>query len=427
MEWNRRNLLTLTILLTLGFGFGGYLAVRDQGGLHFTLFRLRQWSLKQFGGARLPTTEEKRLAKREAEDTTARILKKYRELRVIPKKVAPEDNGFLAIYKIEGDLRLQALGQSEILRNLQSEKIDAPGIRSELAEYREIGMVIEKIAATSERSSAGMPDDYIGYFAASSAKYMADYLLLMARLAAIEKNEEEALRFVKLAVNLGNHLREIEQPSLLTETIVILFELSERNVVIEFVLKDLGREADLEKWRELLSIPDNSPMRHWSVIRGEWNYFAQNYAYLFFLKQPTSDAIPDPAALLEAYAAWTAAHLPRYSQQTLAEFANHKSQPFDTFAENLSAEAKGLQSLLGAGSSAWLIGRTRACLKFSQFDAAMDLLIREKAGEDLSKLTETYQDNPFTETPFSFDPKTRTIFGGHNSNGDKIDDLILPW
>jgi hypothetical protein len=62
----------------------------------------------------------------------------------------------------------------------------------------------------------------------------------------------------------------------------------------------------------------------------------------------------------------------------------------------------------------------------AQHDAAMDMLIREKAGEDISKLTETHVLNPFTGKPFPYDG-TKRVLPKDPSSPDHTNELKLPW
>ena len=59
--------------------------------------------------------------------------------------------------------------------------------------------------------------------------------------------------------------------------------------------------------------------------------------------------------------------------------------------------------------------------------AALDLLIREQKGEDISGLTETFLLNPYTGMPFAYDAATRTLIAGYGTKHTELDEFKLPW
>lgn len=422
---NNRSLLIGGLIL-LGTGFGCFMAVKDQGGLEFTLFRLERWGRETFHLQKPETAADRKKARNQAAVVTTRLLKRYPSLRIEPKDVRPEENGFLRLYELDGDERLRKFVAAGFYKSLNEKNFDPVVVRAELEPFQEFSEIIEQIAALPDRSSTGMPDNYMGFFPVSGAKYMSDYLLLKARIAAAENDEAEAFRLVELAVNLGNHFREIEQPSFLTETVVILTEMQIRSTVVEDILRDLGVAADLERWRKAITPPDWSLARYSFLMRGEWNCLANDMSYILFLKHG-SDGIPDPVATLEIYAARVVNYRTRISELTFKKFASIQPIPVFPSASSLSQEGQVLLFTLDLNDSMWLNGWIRSGVISAEFDAVMDLLIREKNGEDLTVIHETSVNNPLTEMPFSFDPKTRTVSGAYDLDGKKVNDVVLPW
>ena len=429
MNRKRSGVLAVVAFVVLGFTFGGFMAVREQGGRDFALFRLKRWYVENIGGG-YPKATPAGLAraKREAEAATARIIREFPELGVKMDGVPPERNGFLALLGLCDDARVKALVASKLPERSGAapEDFDAAAISADLELHREIGEEIERVASMPERSSADLPGDYMGFLPAREVKCMAEYLMLKSRLAAERGDADEAFRMMALAVNLRDHCAKVELPTFLSETVVILVGLSTRSVAFQHILPKLGKGEDLGRWRELLAPSASPSARHAKALVGEWHWCGRGLISLMFVRNSKGE-IPDPEAAWRAYGAWIAANakaLPAYSAE---EFLDKGTLPFPRSAPGLSAEGVGMLGVLAIGNDAWEKGLMRAHVIKFQFDAAMELLIREQAGESLSGLSKTFVQNPVTGLPFTFDPATRTVIGEEVSPADRTDDIILPW
>lgn len=415
--------------VAIGLAVGGFMAVREQGGLDFALFRLKHWYVKKIGGGfPRPSPSELKAAQNEAEAATARIIREFPELDVKMNGIPPERNGFLALLGLCGDARVKALVASKLPERCGAAPVDfdAAAIAAELEKHSEIGKEIERVASMPERSSADLPRDYMGMLPGREVKCMAEYLILKSRLAAETGDADEAFRMMALAVNLQDHYAKVELPSFLSETVAILQGFSVRKAVIEHILPELGKKDDLGKWRILLTPSESPSARYAKVLVGEWHWFSGWGARLVFVRD-SAGAMPDPEALYREYGSRTAANakvLPTYS---VKELLDKGTLVFKAPASGLSKEAIGFLSVIEPGSESWGEGFARAQVSFVQFDATMDLLIREQGGEDLSALSKTYVLNPVTGDPFIFDPATRTVFGEDVSDAGRTDDIILPW
>ena len=391
------------------------------------MFRVEKWAKGLsgdkgsglFGGESLLTPEEEAVAKRKAARIQEVIFAKYPSLRVEDKEVDPAQNGYLAMIDFAEDPRLGQLIKLKILNQLNEENIDPKKIRKELNGFQELGKEIERIAALSERSSVRQGKIHSELLPASEVKAMGDYLVLKARLAALEGDEAESFRYLTLAVNLTEHLGDIESPNFLSATVWILQRMGMRGVLFEQILPSLGKSADLEKWNSALEPQIDTPERYAQMLRGEWSYFNE-FTHLLF------GEMPDPEQTAIAYAGWVESNADRYGKMNLAQWAIAKDLPHAPFTKELSREGVALTDRM-KGSSAWRKGTLRSTVVEHYYAAAMDLLIREQKGEDLSRLTETFLPNPYTGKPFGYDPATRTLDAVQEADGGTIEALKLPW
>jgi len=74
----------------------------------------------------------------------------------------------------------------------------------------------------------------------------------------------------------------------------------------------------------------------------------------------------------------------------------------------------------------WVKGFSLATAIAALYDAAFDLLIRERDGTNLDGIQETFVKNPLTELPFDYDPTTRKISEGNLPADWDIEPLTLP-
>lgn len=425
MEWNRRNIIALVVILVLGFGSGGVIYVSEEGGMSFAIFRLKRWANGLYGATPPAlTASELARAEKRADEVVGKELARYPELQIKPKPVVDALNGFLAILVTKDDLRFLDLKNSEITSKVDQETINAADVQRELDIHKEIGAEIERIASLPERSSENLPISFEWLFPSREFKTMADYLRLKARLAAMRKDEREALRYIELAVNLSEHLNEIERPSLLSETLRILARNGARESMMSHILPELGKDADIEKWRSLLNSRIANGDRISSLIITEIHFFHKDFSRVLF--REGSDAVPDPEAFCKAYVAYTDAVVKEYRGVDLPKLLAINLPAFASFGKNLSRESLQVKDEMSDGFLNWIAGYVSNSVAEAHYDAAMDLLVREKAGEDLLKLSETYVHNPYTGKPFPYDAVKRLLpqdtAGYYESN-----DVKLPW
>lgn len=420
MKWNRKTFLFAMALLVLVFIPGGVFYMRAQGGWGFMMFRVEKWAKDLSGGEGAMTPREEAIAKREAALLQKVIFAKCPKLRVEDKEVDPEQNGYWLMIDLSKDPRLGQLIGLGTLSQLNNENIDPKKIRKELEPFHELGREIERIAALSGRSSVRQDKIHSELLPSLEVKTMGDYLVLNARLAAFEGNEAESFRFFSLAVNLAEHLGDIESPNFLSETVRILQRRGMRGELFTRILPSIGKSAILEKWNSVLAPQNDIPQRYAHLLRGEWSYFNEKSTHLLF------GEMPDPEQTAITYARWVEASADKLGKMNLAQWGAAKDLPQAPFTKELSKEGVALIDELKE-ASIWRKGALRSAVMEHHYAAAMDLLIREQKGEDLSLLTETFLPNPYTGKPFGFNPATRTLDAVPEADGGNIEALKLPW
>lgn len=416
----------MIVILVLGFGSGGVIYVDQEGGWKFTVFRFQKWMNDLYGGSpRQASASEIRDAKKKTDAIKVKLLEKYPELQIQAKSVAPEKNGFLAFLQIKDDPRLKDLIRSRITEKSDDESIIPADLELDLKAHEEIGAEIVKIAMLTEQSCENLPIDYDGYLPAREFKVMVDYLLLRARLAAMRKDEGEAFRYAAMVVQLSDHMSDIEKTTLMTETIFTLIESSVREAVITHILPQIGAKANPNKWRDLFKSRGFPGDRSLKMMRGEWHFFQQKYSHLLFIKLGEY-AVPDPEAFLNVYAALTASAVRNYKGVDLQNLNKIKLPDHDSFGIKLSFESIDMLDVTAIANRGFNNSFIRSYIIDAKLDAALDLLIREKAGEDLSKLSETYVLNPYTGAPFAYDAAKR-ILPEDKTGSYHTSELKLSW
>lgn len=425
-------LVCLTLLLASG-GAAIWTWQKIHAVPDYVRHRLSLWELVTYPAKKkeyvLPSDEDRRLTRSEAEATVVRLTTQYPALKITEKPVPDDQNGFLLLYKFS-----QPPGQSRELMNAelkaflaQPGKWDATIARRLAQENAASISEVEAIAAVPTRSSANMPDSFCGFIGARVAKSGVDLLMLKARLAAIDKNEPEALRLTALALNLGAHYREIETPNLLTETVAILIDLEVPRKIFTEILPALGPEADLGKWKAVMPEPV-TPAAFAKVIRGEWNSSIRNWLLPGVLRANDPDHPPDPESVIQAYTRQFNDLVTRLPGMKLEEFLGGKGLSFPPIDPSLSPQSREIMSTLMIGSRAWGRGYARAACTIGQYQAALDLMIIEKEGKALvgGPVVQVPHD-PVSEEPFTLDLTSRTLIPPAIAAKMDVKPLKLPW
>lgn len=250
--------------------------------------------------------------------------------------------------------------------------------------------------------------------------------MLKARLAAETGNEEESLRWFSTAVNLAGHYHDVEVPSLLGATICVLIDSSGQSVAFKSLLPALGKSADLQQWKALLSRREYSTAGLARLVRGEWQIGADFMAFPLLAQMQKQGEIPDAEAVLRLHSSWTNDIITKLPSLGLADLDTAFPPPAVT--SKLSEEGRGILVDLNSGLNDWGKDYARLALVLAQGRAAMDLLILEKSGvkivaDDVGRITR----DPVSGKPFVFDPVKREVAAPSSSVSKDVLPLSLPW
>lgn len=392
------------------------------------------WSVASFNALFLPPerkdfpfpTEKDRARNREAtEALIQKIWDEYPELKTENHPVPDAENGFLQFYLFAQEQdTTKSPTVKELQKFLSENHWDPDEAKRLLNQNTESVARIEAIAALDRRSTANMPKDYNGFISARYMKYAADLLMLKARLAAEAHDEPEALRLTKAALNLGTHLRQVEAPNLLGETVVVLVDLSVAKATFQHVLPALGRDANLAQWKAVLSLRSYGPGNFSELMRGEWENMMRYYLFPILVDRSNRNRPKDADDLAHVISFHYYAFITRLRGMTLVEMRKDPGIAVPGDLKKMSAKSREIYDIFMVGTRAWSKGYQRASVKMALYQAAFDLLILEKEGAKLTpESTENVNRDPLAEKPFDFDPVTRTL----TTTTSDIEPLKLPF
>ncbi len=338
-------------------------------------------------------------------------------------RVPAAENGFLALYQLGRELPISE-EFSKILSDGSS--CDLTVARRCLSEHQEWVERIETIAALNKRSSIGMPGDFQGFSHAKTTKQCFEILLLKARLAAESGDENEAHRYVSSAGNLVDHLRKVETPTMLTATVVLLMDVEIERSIFSTLLPALGKSADLEIWRQQLNRRRNSIPELADALRGEWHTGADYWAFPMLAMSGQEGDLPDVEMVLRLYSSWMSDCVAKLPSLAFSEIESSLPRPQN--GSGLSKAGREMFDTLTLGFSHWLKGYTRVTVVSAQYQAAMDLLIMEKAGaklvaDDAARVAR----DPVSGGAFQFDAASRMVSEPAGSKTPDVTPLALPW
>lgn len=355
-----------------------------------------------------------------------KMLLEHPGLQVEAKPVPAEENAFLELYKLAAYPK--GTGPDfEALRVLLDDSElawDPERVKAALAANADWVERAEKIAAMTRRSSTDMPADYNGFFSARASKALGDTLMLKARLAADAGDAGEVLRLVGGVRNLGSHLHEVEQPTLLGETVRVLVDLSMIHRTFDHLLPELGPETDLTPWKSALASSGYTPADFAHVMRGEWHTTAEHYLYPAILRQKPSDG----EALARVHAANFEEFVGDLQGMSWQEFASEGCEHLMSDLSGLSAQSREIAEAFQVGARAWNKGYLRAVSVTALHEAAIDLMILEQQGETLAaESVAKLKTDPVSGLGYRFDPATRTLSVPEVIEAANVKPVKLPW
>ena len=358
-----------------------------------------------------PTPEDRARNRAATAALIEKLRNEYPALKIENHPVPEAENGFLQFYRFAQDLDAAKPPEAqELQRFLADDRWDTNEAKRLLSQNAATVARIEAIAALTQRSTANMPDDYHGFIEARPMKFAAEVLLLKARLAAEARDEPEAQRLTKAAFNLATHLRQVETPSLLGETVVLLLDRAIADSTFQHVLPALGREANLAQWKEILRPRSYTSGDFAHVMGGEWDNTTRHFLFPVLVDPSNRNRPKDADELAKTMTSHYHALITRMSRMSLAAMRTDPGLATPDELKNFSAKSREIYKTLTMGSASWSKGYLSAAVNMAQYQAALDLLIREKAGSPLTRdsAAEVSRD-PLAEKPFDFDPVTRML------------------
>jgi hypothetical protein len=356
----------------------------------------------------------------------AKMLLEHPGLQVEAAPVPAEENAFLELYKLAAYPKGTGPGFESLRVLLDDSNLawDPERAKAALAANADWVERAERIAAMTSRSSTDMPADYNGFFSARASKALADTLMLKARLAAEAGDTGEVLRLVGATRNLGSHLHEVEQPTLLGETVRVLVDLSMIHRAFDHLLPELGPDTDLKPWKHALGSSGYSPADFAHVIRGEWHATAEYYLYPVILRQKPSDG----ETLARVHAANFEQFVADLRGMSWPEFASQGCEHLTSGTSGLSGKSQEIFETFQVGAQAWNKGYLRAVSVTALHEAAIDLMILEQSGETLSvESVAELESDPVSGLSYRFDPATRTLSAPEAIEAANVKPVKLPW
>ena len=369
--------------------------------------------------ARKPLTSAEHSAARAAAAAwKVKFLAEFPALKATERPVPAEENGFLLLYQFGSALTI-----SEEFKKILADRDwwDAETAKRCLAEHAEVVGKIEHIAALTTHSSANMPADYMGFINARPGIQGCQILLLKARLAAEAGDETETLRLVSAAGNLGSHYQDIEVPSFLSETVAILIDRSIEDLSFQTLLPALGKTANPDRWKSILGRKIYSGAELAKMMRGEWNIGADFMEFPLLAVSGKNCEMPDAEETSHCFSSIYSQCASDLPSRSLADLMHYKIV-CPGGASRLSEEGRGIIDLISIGPGSWFQGYVQAAAVHEQHQAALDLLILEKAGATLTPAdTNRITREPVSGSPFVFDAASRKL------SAPEMDPLTLPW
>jgi hypothetical protein len=349
------------------------------------------------------------------------LLEKYPDMKPVYRDVPDEENGYLQLLQLTE--RVRELRLPDDMRSLFSGKgseWDARRVYGWLSENQTYFTEILRVAELSDRSIKGIDFDRV-YQGPSRLGSEFSYILQgAARLAFESGDEETALRYMKAAGGIGDHLTDIEVPSMMGEVISTGIRSGVRESFRENFLPSLANDPKaLRQWEEAIFRSEKPASEYARIVAGEWNTVIRSLLLPAFLgdRSVMQEDWPLSRAgeIIEAYTQAlrettggmsklgadrfdvTAATLP------IPMFRNGTNRQRDDIdAEALIDSLRGLPEAFGKNVS-----------RSKMIAAAISILLGEESPAD-----------PVSGKAFAWDPETRTLSAPGRE--DMLPPLVLP-
>lgn len=330
------------------------------------------------------STAEQRKARKSAKEIRhladqlyEEFLAKHPEITVIYKDVPDRENGFLRLLDFAD--RHDASGSKGLSLPDDIDKMLGGSAEWNATRFSEWlrgnqGMLDEILAIGLLPGQSAKGIDPARYVSLPARAYvdMCEILRGNARALLEQGDEAAALRNLRAALGISNHMVRIETPSLLAETVAILTRAQTWKFAAEHA------PSDLAAWRDALELGTASPTMLADIFRGEWHTVTRG----ILLPQVVSGETDFYGASLEGLDAdaFMEEHLAYYLEMSAKMRATDLAglMKLDTTAaisESKSEQTRSLLETLFSGSSAWskgwVSGQCSAALMEAAFAVAM--------------------------------------------------------
>lgn len=351
------------------------------------------------------------------------LLEEFPILKIEERPVPDEENGFLQILKLDKHplaAEWEASGMWYEISYCMHEW-DPEISKAFPKKYPSFIAEAKRIASLRSQSSTLTYDSNIDWGVhAKSAKGLHDLCMMQARMAAESGNESAALEAASDAMQIRNHLHDVETPTLLTETVVIVMDMDRMKWIVETLLPTLKASSDLGAWRELMGGEKHQPERLAEVIRGEWHSLMALESLLLENHHGYLDDPMETAQILSEQIGRWIAELEKKPSVGFRDFDGLEPVPD---ASSLSSGGQKMVNLWGSDPGKWFDGMLSSSVITAQFQAVLDILIHEREGRTIPEMIE-----PVSGLPFRFDESTRTLHAPEwDGAPENTPPVKLPW
>ena len=209
------------------------------------------------------------------------LLERYPEFKIQYRDVPDELNGYLQLIKFAANHSDEILPDNLSHMLKSGESWDGEQVAAWLSKHPDFMEEIFRIAELPDRSMKDAEPDREQRLSNSARNMIAQggYLLAAkSRLLFEAGDHESALRYMRGALGICDHLTQIEAPSVLHRIYAThLQRTTLTNFSTSFLPKLEGDPVALRKWRDAIYPPKDIQSEFYRTIVGEWNFLMGTY------------------------------------------------------------------------------------------------------------------------------------------------------
>ncbi len=344
------------------------------------------------------------------------LLEKYPEMKPEYRDVPDEENGYLQFLllaeragepRLPEELRLMATG---------AEPWDGAAFQRWLHQNADYVMEILRIAELPDQSSKGIDFERVFREGARNGGAIGAVLVGAGRVALEKGDHPEALRHMKAALSLGEHLTGVEVPSMLGRVVAAGYEAAVHETFRAAVLPAIaGDPALLREWGAALEPRESGAETYARVMMGEWNVVLRQFVLPTLLGDssiigPEVHAleIDELAAAFMTIQKGAAEGVLREGPGRFDVVGGTPAIPSGNFQPATLQALEGAVFSTGGMAAALGIAETRRAMS----QAAIAILLGEEPPVD-----------PVTGEAFIWNPETRELIA---PGSEVIDPLVVP-